>query len=220
MSMVIPEPLKRRPRLLMALIAGLAMGLLLPYDWDLVTRLLVTWNGVVWFYLILIIWLISHTSHADIRRIAEQEDKGAMAVLAVLCLGSILSLVAIGFELASLEDVTRAARVLHYALTAITIFGSWLLVGMVFTLHYAHSYYLSDKKHRPLKFPDDAVELSYWDFLYFASTIAVAAQTSDVAVMNTSTRKAVTAQSSLSFIFNVAFIGLLINLAGSMIGGN
>lgn len=219
MRMVIPESLRRRPRLLLALIAGLAMGLLLPFDWDPVTRLLVTWNGVVWFYLILITWLISHTSHEDIRTIAEQEDKGAMLILAVLCLGSVLSLVAIGFELASLEDVHRAERVLHYALTAITIIGSWLLVGMVFTLHYAHSYYLSDKKHRPLKFPDDAMELSYWDFLYFSSTIAVAAQTSDVAVMNTSMRKAVTAQALLSFIFNVAFIGLLINVAGGMISG-
>lgn len=220
MRMVIPESLRRRPRLLLALIAGLAMGLLLPFDWDPVTRLLVTWNGVVWFYLILITWLISHTSHADIRTIAEQEDKGAMLILAVLSLGSVLSLVAIGFELASLEDVRRADRVLHYALTAITIIGSWLLVGMVFTMHYAHSYYLSDKKHRPLKFPDDATELNYWDFLYFSSTIAVAAQTSDVAVMNTSTRKAVTAQALLSFIFNVAFIGLLINVAGGMISGS
>jgi uncharacterized membrane protein len=132
----------------------------------------------------------------------------------------VLSLFAIGFELASLEDVSRTDRVLHYALTAITIIGSWLLVGVVFTLHYAHSYYLSDKKHRPLKFPDDAMELSYWDFLYFSSTIAVAAQTSDVAVMNTSMRKAVTAQALLSFIFNVAFIGLLINVAGGMISGN
>ena len=216
MRMVIPESLRRRPRLLLALIAGLGMGLLLPFDWDPVTRVLVTWNGVVWFYLILIIWLISHTSHEDIRNIAEQEDKGAMLILAVLCLGSVLSLFAIGLELASLEDVRHTERVLHYGLTAITIVGSWLLVGMVFTLHYAHSYYLSDSKHRPLKFPDDAKELSYWDFLYFSSTIAVAAQTSDVAVMSTSMRKAVTAQAMLSFIFNVAFI----NVAGGMISGS
>ncbi|HEY0269345.1 MAG TPA: DUF1345 domain-containing protein, partial [Methyloradius sp.] len=60
----------------------------------------------------------------------------------------------------------------------------------------------------------------YWDFLYLAFTIAAAAQTSDVSVMTSSARKAVTAQSILSFLFNAAVIGLLINIAAGIIGNH
>jgi uncharacterized membrane protein len=58
----------------------------------------------------------------------------------------------------------------------------------------------------------------YWDFLYFSFTIAVAAQTSDVIIMNRSTRKTVLAQSILSFLFNVAILGFSINIAAGLLG--
>jgi len=73
-------------------------------------------------------------------------------------------------------------------------------------------------RQRPLKFPDDELCPDYWDFLYFSFTIAVAAQTADVSVMSRSMRKVVFAQSILSFVFNVAIIGLSINVLASLIG--
>jgi len=54
--------------------------------------------------------------------------------------------------------------------------------------------------------------------LYFSYTIAVAAQTSDVSVMSRSMRKIVLAQSILSFFFNLAILGLSINIAASLVG--
>ena len=69
-----------------------------------------------------------------------------------------------------------------------------------------------------MKFPDAELNPDYWDFLYFSFTIAVAAQTSDVVVMSSGMRKAVLAQSVLSFLFNAAIIGLSINIAAGLIG--
>lgn len=71
---------------------------------------------------------------------------------------------------------------------------------------------------RSLSFPNNLQRPIYWDFLYFSFTIAVAAQTSDVTINNTSMRKIVLFQSILSFIFNAAIIGLSINIAASLIG--
>ena len=53
--------------------------------------------------------------------------------------------------------------------------------------------------------------------MYFSFTIAVAAQTSDIVIMSHSLRKTVLAQSILSFFFNVAILGLSINIAASLV---
>jgi uncharacterized membrane protein len=68
-----------------------------------------------------------------------------------------------------------------------------------------------------LKFPDDEQHPDYWDFLYFAFTIAVAVQTADVSVMSRSMRKIVLAQSILGFLFNMVIIGSSINVFASLI---
>jgi uncharacterized membrane protein len=55
--------------------------------------------------------------------------------------------------------------------------------------------------------------------MYFAFTIAAAAQTSDVQVRSTPMRSAVLAQSVLSFFYNFAILGLSINIAAGLAGG-
>ena len=72
---------------------------------------------------------------------------------------------------------------------------------------------------RPLKFPDDEQNPDYWDFLYFAFTIAVAVQTSDVCVQTRLMRQIVLGQSVLSFFFNLVVLGLSINIAAGLING-
>jgi uncharacterized membrane protein len=99
-----------------------------------------------------------------------------------------------------------------------TLFGSWCLIGTLFTFHYAHVFYMSPADNRALGFPDHLQNPDYWDFLYFAFTIAVAAQTSDVTVLSRSMRKTVLAQSVLSFAFNLAILGLSINIAAGIVG--
>ncbi|MCS6457011.1 DUF1345 domain-containing protein, partial [Burkholderia thailandensis] len=99
-----------------------------------------------------------------------------------------------------------------------TLFGAWFLIPTIFTLHYARLYYASPASERALRFPDTKLEPDYWDFLYFSFTIAVASQTADVALGSRPARRAVLSQSILSFYFNMAVLGLSINVAAGLLG--
>jgi uncharacterized membrane protein len=210
--------IRHRPRLFIATGIGFAIAVLLPTEWPLITRLLTSWNIAVWSYLILMAWLMLRASHARVRKIAEQEDESAALILGVLSIGAVLSLAAITIELATLKDLPAGLRIGRYAFTAATVMGSWFLLGVAFTLHYAHLFYRSACDALPLQFPGKEVNPDYWDFLYFSFTIAVAAQTSDVCVQTRAMRKVVLVQSVLSFLFNVAILGMSINIAASMVG--
>lgn len=207
-----------RPRLVLTFALGLVTGWLLPDTLDWMTRALVGWNVGVWTYLVLIGWLMSCASHESINEIAMQEDESAVAVLAILSLSATASLVAIVFQLANMKGMSENIRLLKYAFTGMTVFGSWSLLAMVFTFHYALLFYRSPKNKRGLRFPDEEQTPDYWDFLYFSFTIAMAVQTSDVSVMSREMRKTVLAQSVLSFLFNVAILGFSINIAASLVG--
>jgi len=210
--------MRNRPRLVLTFATGIAIAWLLPPDWGMVERALVGWNVAVWSYLCVMGWLMTHASHARVRKIADQEAEGAVAVLAIMSIAAVISLVAIIFELAALKNSSLQLRLTHYAFTGMTVFGSWCLVATVFTFHYARVFYKSPPEQRALRFPDEEQNPDYWDFLYFSFTVAVAVQTSDVSVMTREARKAVLAQSVLSFIFNAAILGLSINIAAGILG--
>jgi uncharacterized membrane protein len=141
-----------------------------------------------------------------------------VSVLVILSAAAVLSLVAIIFELSSAKGLAADVRLFHYVFTAVTVLSSWLLLAVIYTFHYARLYYRSPSDKRSLRFPDDEQNPDYWDFLYFSLTIAVAAQTSDISVMSRTMRKAVMAQSVISFVFNAAIIGMSINIAAGMVG--
>lgn len=209
--------IRRRPRLAVALALGICVVLLVPTDGAL-KRFLIGWTATAWSYLALIGWLMFRASPARVRYISDQEDPSAPVVLALLSAIAVASLVAIVVELADARVMTSADRLAHFALAAATVLGSWLMLNMLFTFHYAHLYYRAPADARPLRFPDSAATgPDYWDFMYFAFTIAVAAQTSDVSVMTTPMRKAVLAQSILVFLFNIAILGLSVNVAAGLI---
>jgi uncharacterized membrane protein len=202
------------PRLLLALLIGIAAGLAARAEGPGM-RVLIGWNAMTWLYLILIWSVMLRPDPGRVRRPAEVEDEGAHMVLATICVAATASLVAIVFELAAAHNA--ADKLLRYGFTALTLFGSWLLIGTVFTLHYARMFYRAAENARPLRFPDDEKHPHYWDFLYFSFTIAVAAQTSDVIVMTRPMRAVVLAQSVMSFFFNAAILGLSINIAAGLI---
>lgn len=209
--------IQSRPHLSLAIMLGLAVALLLPRSEPLLTRSLIGWNAAVWTYLASMSWIIVRSSHHHVRAIAARQDESAKLVLFTLMIGSVLSLSAIIFELGQIPRLPAGERPMHYGFTALTVLGSWLLVGVLFTFHYAHMFYRERPDGVPLRFPDNVAEPDYWDFLYFSFTIAVAFQTSDVVILRRSMRKVVLAQSVLSFFFNLLILGLSINIAGGVI---
>ncbi|MGK5077822.1 DUF1345 domain-containing protein [Janthinobacterium sp. HLX7-2] len=211
--------IRSRPHLSLATAIGVAAGLLLPSSWQQMTRLLTAWNVAVWFYLATMAWMMMRASHHKVKAMATRQDERAAMVLLALSVASVMSLATIGSQLSSIKGMAADERALHYALTIFTLVGSWFLVGTLFCFHYAHLYYRASEQRRPLKFPDDQQNPDYWDFLYFAFTIAVAVQTSDVSVQTRVMRKIVLGQSVLSFFFNLVVLGLSINIAAGLING-
>lgn len=206
-----------RPRLTIALAAGAVTAFLLPGGLGMVSRVLIGWNVMTWSYLASMGWLMGRTDHEQVRSIAQQEDRTAPAVLAIMSTAAVASIAAIVLELSSARSLPLSERLFHYLLTGATVTGSWCLVGVLFAFHYAVIFYRSPAAHRALAFPDGEAHPDYWDFLYFSFTISVAAQTSDVTVLSRPMRKAVLAQSLLSFFFNAAILGLSINIAASAV---
>ncbi len=214
--------LRTRPRLAAALAVGVLAGLLVPGLSRAVTRGLVGWNAAVWLYLLLEAAMMVRADHADLRRLARVNAEGARTVLAAVVAAALASLAAIVLELAAAKS-PGAGRALPQVLFAlVTIAGSWLLVGVLFTLNYASLYYRDAGPDGPgegLLFPGRdtaAFRPDYVDFLYFAFTIAVAAQTADVAVSTRGMRQLVLLQSVLAFVFNTTLLALTINIAAGL----
>jgi uncharacterized membrane protein len=208
--------IRSRPHLSLAIGLGVVVGLVLRSNLPL-TRALFGWNAAVWAYLLAMMWVITHSDHGKVRANAARQDESAGLVLFSMTVGAVLSLSAIVWELGAMPDMEPDRLALRYLFTAVTVLGSWLLVGVLFCFHYAHLFYRSTGKARPLQFPNDLAEPDYWDFLYFSFTIAVAAQTSDVIVLTRPMRKLVLGHSVLAFFFNLAILGLSINIAAGML---
>jgi uncharacterized membrane protein len=206
-----------RPRLLAALAVGVVLAWLAPFHLIPLVRVLLGWDIAVWLYLFLIWIMMARASAIRVRQMAAREDENAVIVLTTVCVAAIASVAAIVLELATAKNLGLSSSVQHLTFTAATVLGSWFLIPSIFTLHYARLYYIASGKP-PLAFPDVDLEPDYWDFMYFSFTIAVASQTADIGLTSSSMRRAVLAQSVLSFFFNASILALSINIAASLIG--
>lgn len=173
------------------------------------------WRGYICFF----IWFrMLRTEGKDIQRIAKIQDQSAALVLGMVIFACMISIVAILSELSSLHALRGTPRALHLLLTAMTLIVSWALLPSSFAMHYAHHHYLHRSKDvTPMIFPEKPDDPDYWDFIYFAFTIAVASQTADVATGTTEMRKITLLQSVISFIFNLAILGLSVNVGAGLL---
>lgn len=216
MKLPLPRIIHSRPHLSLAVLFGAAVWPLLPDGWQALTRLLTAWDVTVWSYLVMMAWTMLRADHHDIRRAAVRQDEKGPVILATLSVAVMISLAAIVSQLATLKN-GAADLPAQYCFVVATLIGSWLMVGVMFCSHYAHLYYTDDGVEPLLAFPDQNLMPHYWDFLYFSFTISVAVQTSDVSVRSRRMRKVVLGQSVLCFFYNLAILGLSINIAASLI---
>src|SRR6202166_1486073 len=211
-----PRPVRvvyARPRTFTSIAIGIVAFFLMPGSLRLVTRLLISWDIFVSFYLVLAYTMMARCGLAHIRRNAVLQDDGRFLILLVTALGAFASIAAIVFELGgshrSVEDLTLAT---------LTIALSWATVHTTFALHYAHDYYRGAKSGG-LQFPsgDQQDHADYWDFVYFSFVIGMTAQVSDVGISDKTIRRTVTAHGIISFVFNTALVALMVNIAASAI---
>jgi uncharacterized membrane protein len=209
--------LRYHARVWIGLALGVAVFLLLPAGWSLLDRVLIAWDSGVTAFLVLIFLWMSALNAVQIQSKYAEEDETAPVILVAVTIAALLSLIAIVEPLATLKHVEGRERIAHFALAAVTLIDSWLLVPTMFTTHYADMFYSAEEKDRPLAFPDTDMP-AFWDFAYFSFTIAAACQTADVLTRRSSIRRVLIAHQLISFIFNASILGFAINVTAGLIG--
>ena len=209
-----------RPKLYLSIMVALATLYLAPMQFPLSARTVMAWNAGACTYLLLAFYLMSTCSIDAIRQRAEQEDETRFVFITIITLAVASSFSAVVGIIAEGKTVTGSAKAFYFALAGFAILASWLVMLVVFTLHYAHDYY------RPtadvvahdggLHFPGSG-DPDYWDFFYFATSIGATSQTSDVAITSKVLRRLVAMQAILSFVFNTTVVALAINLAAGLL---
>jgi uncharacterized membrane protein len=211
--------LRYHPRILISATVGIAIYFFLPGSWSVLSRVLVGWNaGVALFLILIYVFMVGLTAQQICLRYREEDQSGPV-ILVIVTIAALLSLVAIVQPLVALKQAAGADRIAHFALAALTLIDSWVLVPTIFTTHYADMFYSAAEDDRPLHFPDTPMPV-FWDFAYFSFTIAAACQTADVSTTRASVRKVVIAHAVISFLFNASILGFAVNVTAGLIGGS
>jgi uncharacterized membrane protein len=157
--------------------------------------------------------LLMRGSPASMRQSALHNDANRAVLLAITVGVTIVVLVAVAAELSQAQRSDMATTGLIVGSLAI----AWTFSNSVYALHYAHLFYTRGKggtDSRGLDFPG-ADEPDYWDFLYFAFTLGMTFQTSDVEIGDPRFRRVATFHCLAAFIFNIGVLAFTINVLGS-----
>ena len=177
-------------------------------------RGLVGWDIGIGLYVILAIEMMARADVHQIRRRAAAQDEGAIVILVLTVATALASLLDIVALLGTSAAGAAQRRSMELVLATITIGLSWALIHTMFALHYAHEFY--DQSGVPgLAFPGGEEEPDYWDFVYFSLVIGMTAQVADVGITTKEIRRTVAAHGVISFLFNVALLALMVNIAAS-----
>jgi uncharacterized membrane protein len=209
-------PQSARARLLVALIAtGLAAYFAQPLRPAL--RLLVALNAGLWVLIGMVSVILLTADAVRTRARAAAEDEGRALVHVVVLVATMLSLVA---AIAALREhgVSRSVIDAWLPLSLATVVGAWILNHSSWALHYAHLYYRDDRVVGGLEFPGGQAP-DDMDFAYFAFTIGMCAQTSDVLVTGRVLRRSTLFHAVQSFAFNTTVIALMLNVIYGLLSG-
>jgi len=164
-------------------------------------------------FLLSLLPLLRRSSVAEMRRHADQNDANRTLIVVISTLLALVVMAAISGELEAASGGDRMAMIK----LLVSLVLAWLFANSVYALHYAHLYYFGSGEtgeHRGgIDFPG-TTSPDYGDFAYFAFTLGMTFQTSDVAITAPSIRRLVLVQSLASFVFNIGVIAFTINALG------
>ena len=219
---IIRRTVRARPRMVISLIFGALVLYFVPSDVG-TTRALLAWNATAILFIVLILVMMGRTRAQDIRDHSSAEEEGRFTVLTLVIAAAAMTLIAIGVEIFAVKEMQGASRALRLALTFGTVISSWAFVHVVFTIYYAHEFHaeMAGNKKKSLRgglqFPGETLP-DYWDFFYFAFTVGMTAQTSDVVITSRRMRRLVIVHGIVAFIFTTAVIALTVNLGAQLVG--
>jgi uncharacterized membrane protein len=205
-------------KLLFSVVAAIGVFLLLSLSsLHLLTSLMISWDA---FNLVLIImsWItFLKTSSQQLSALASNQDETLPAsfiiVLISLCFSFFGTIVLLMYRNSVLID-----KELHTVVSLVGVGLSWVLLHTMFTLRYAHLYFILDEQDQPvggIDFPKET-NPDYIDFAYFSFTIGMTFQVSDATTSSQRIRRFVLMHSLIAFVFNTLIVALTINTIASL----
>jgi uncharacterized membrane protein len=178
-------------------------------DWDL--GVMAGFDVAAAIFLISVLPLLSTRHGAVIAGHARDNDANRAVLLGIT--GVVMAVLL--FSIAA-EAVGNTPQPFTKILIIATLALAWLFSNSIYALHYAHLAYGDEDgvACSGLKFPGTK-EPIYWDFVYFAFTLGMTFQTSDVEISAQHIRRVVTLHSLAAFIFNIGVLAFTINVLGS-----
>ena len=161
-------------------------------------------------FLLACISLLSTREAAVIREHAVAND--ANKTLLLIITGIVMAVL---FASIAAETVGQRPEPLTKILVIATLVLAWLFTNTIYAIHYAHLAYIKpDAGNAGLEFPGTKQPV-YWDFVYFAYTLGMTFQTSDVTIRDERIRRVVTVHCFAAFVFNIGVLAFTINVLGS-----
>jgi len=169
--------------------------------------------------------MMAQASADKIRRYAALHDEGQYMILVLAVIATVACFGAIVVQLGLVKSTSGFLKAGHLGLAFLTLFTAWTFIHMVFAQHYAHEYYDEYRAHKDaplstrggLEFVSAEEPPDYFDFAYYAFTIGCSTATSDINVTSKHIRRTTLIHSVFSFFFNMALLGLTINIAAGLI---
>lgn len=198
---------------LVILVVGYAVARTLIGDSDWKDAAAMAFDVAALAFLVSLVPLLRDSSAETMRRHAAANDANRLMVLVIT---SVLTLVAMAAVAGELKEV-RNGETFAAVKLVVTLLLIWLFANTVYALHYAHTFYGRDQSDSKdcggLDFPDTETP-SYSDFAYFAFTLGMTFQTSDVDITATGVRRVAILHSFAAFLFNIGVIAFTINVLG------
>lgn len=202
------RPLRFRPRIAVAALIGLGLYGLTRIEFEPLRATLVAFDLSSLMLTMACVTIAARTPARLMPRRASEEDEQKIAVLVG---GVVVSAIVLGGLLLELKGVKQKSLP-EILLASSTIVLAWSLLNMLFAFHYAHEYYRLRKRNpRPLAFPGTGAP-DYFDFIYFAFTIGMTFQVTDVEIRASPMRHVAFVHALLSFFFSVMVLGLIVNV--------
>ena len=171
------------------------------------TGIMAGFDVAVLAFLLACLPLLRVTEAARMREDAAANDANRAILLALTAVVMLAILATVTAEVTSGDTVPATTK----ALVIATLLLAWLFSNTIYALHYAHLAY--SRGARGLDFPGTADPV-YSDFLYFAFTLGMTFQTSDVVVKDRGIRRTVTAHCLAAFVFNIGVLAFTISVLG------
>ncbi|SMF61764.1 DUF1345 domain-containing protein [Allosphingosinicella indica] len=172
---------------------------------------MIAFDAAALAFLLACLPLLATREAAVIRAQAARNDANRVALLGITGAVMLVLLATVAAELAQRGATPPPIA----ALVIATLSLAWLFSNSVYALHYAHLYYAGSGggDRKGVDFPGTK-EPDYWDFTYFAFTLGMTFQTSDVEISDRGIRRIAMLHSLAAFVYNLGILAFTINVLG------